>query len=46
VAGIIQISYWDDKLGRRRLKTGYVGEDRIKPDVLYKLNTKFEFTKA
>ena len=40
--GIIQIKWWDDKAGRYRLTTGYVGEDGIEANTKYHLvDTKF-----
>ena len=40
--GIIQIKWWDDKAGRYRLTTGYVGEDGIEANTQYRLaGTKF-----
>lgn len=34
--GIVVVSWWDEKTERKRLCTGYVGEDGIEPDVWYK----------
>jgi len=40
--GIIQIKWWDDKEGRYRITTGYVGEDGIEANTKYHLvDTKF-----
>jgi hypothetical protein len=41
--GRISIEYWDVKSERYRLKTGYIGEDGLLPNVLYKLNSSHEF---
>lgn len=43
--GSITISYFDIPACRRRLKTGYIGEDGLLPNVLYRLNCKGEFEK-
>lgn len=42
--GRIQIEYWDGT--RRRIKTGYIGEDGLEPDVAYKLDDEFNFVPA
>jgi len=42
--GIINIKYWDEN--RYRYKIGYIGEDGLLPDVLYKLDDNFNFVKA
>ena len=40
--GTIQIKWWDDKAGRYRITTGYVGEDGIEANTKYHLvDTKF-----
>jgi hypothetical protein len=31
----VQVAYWDDKANRRRILTGYVGEDGIEAEVWY-----------
>ncbi len=36
--GMIQISYTEFPSGRRRLATGYIGEDGLEPNVLYRLD--------
>ncbi len=40
---IVQIKYWDSINSRYKLKTGYIGEDGLKPNVTYKLNKNNEF---
>ena len=44
--GILNIKYWDEKAERYRIKTAYVGEDGIEPNVKYKLDDKHNFVKA
>jgi hypothetical protein len=39
--GIIQICYYAGK--RRRIKTGYIGEDGLNPNTPYRLNDKHDF---
>ena len=41
--GIIQIEYWDEN--RSRMKTGYIGEDGLEADVMYRIDDG-EFVKA
>jgi len=41
--GIIQIKFWDSKKDRHRFKTGYIGEEGLKPNVKYKLDENNEF---
>ena len=41
--GMLIILYWDVKNDRPRAKVGYIGEDGLKPDVIYKLNDTHEF---
>ena len=43
IYGIINIYYFDD---RRRIKTGYIGEGGLKPNVAYKLDGNFNFVEA
>ena len=43
-SGIINIAYYSDN--RRRIKTGYVGEDGLKPDVKYKLDVNHNFVEV
>lgn len=42
--GTLILSYWDGK--RMRIKTAYVGEKGILPNVAYKLDEKGKFVKA
>lgn len=42
--GAIQLQYWDGN--RRRYKIGYIGEDGLEPNVLYKLDENHEFVKV
>ena len=35
--GIILMKYWDINSHRYKIKTGYIGEDGLKPDTLYKI---------
>ena len=44
--GIIEIEYYDDKKGRIRKKTGYIGEDGLRPGVKYKLDEDHKFVEA
>ena len=41
--GTIQIQYWDKAAQRYRIKTGYIGENGLKPDTLYRLNSSKDF---
>ena len=41
--GTIQIQYWDKAAHRYRIKTGYIGENGLKPDTLYRLNSSKDF---
>ena len=42
-AGTVQLKYWDEKAQRYRIKTGYIGEDGLKPRTKYRLDGKFNF---
>lgn len=44
--GTIIIKYFDEGKGIYRLVVGYVGENGIKPDTLYKLDAKHNFVEA
>ena len=44
VKGIIQIRYYDND--GYKIKTGYIGEDGLEPDVFYKLDENFNFVKC
>jgi hypothetical protein len=44
--GRIEIEYFDRESGRLRVKVGYIGEDGLEPDVLYRLNDEHEFVKV
>jgi hypothetical protein len=41
--GMVSIVYADYEEGRYRLKTGYIGENGLLPNVLYKLNEENDF---
>ncbi|WP_208635661.1 hypothetical protein [Caballeronia pedi] len=43
-SGQIRIRYWDPITYRYRTKVGYVGEDGLQPNVLYKLDGNFRFS--
>jgi hypothetical protein len=44
--GCISIQYWDAKKDRYRLKTGYIGEDGLKPNTAYRLDDNHQFVEA
>jgi hypothetical protein len=44
--GRIQIEYYDSDSSRYRVAIGYIGEDRLKPDVLYKLDENHKFVEV
>ena len=41
--GIIQVKYWDERYSRYRIKSGYVGEDGLKPRTKYRLDGRLNF---
>jgi hypothetical protein len=43
---IIQIKYLDNTASRYKIKTGYIGEDGLEPNVAYKLDANDNFVKA
>lgn len=45
-AGIIILSYLDRAAMRRRIVTGYIGENGLEPGKAYRLNNKHEFEEA
>ena len=44
-AGTIQLSLWDAAARRRRIITGYIGEDGLEPGVAYVLDDAGEFVR-
>jgi hypothetical protein len=42
--GIIQIKFWEN--GQYRIKTGYIGENGLRRNVKYKLDSKEKFIEA
>ena len=44
--GIIEIGYYDDKKRRWRKKTGYIGEDGLRPNIKYRLDKSNNFVEA
>jgi hypothetical protein len=44
--GEIRLKYWDTDAGRHRTVTGYIGEDGLEPDTLYRLSEKYSFERA
>jgi hypothetical protein len=45
VGGVLVLSFWDEK-GRRRLVTGYVGEDGIEAGKAYRLDRDHKFVEV
>jgi hypothetical protein len=44
--GEIHLKYWDAKAGRHRTVTGYIGEDGLEANTLYRLSEKNSFVRA
>ena len=44
--GEIRVQWWDEKAERYRTVIGYVGEDGIKPDTPYRLDSKHRFVEV
>ncbi len=46
IEGMISIYWWDGKINRKRSVTGYIRENGIEPNVLYKCNENGELVKV